>query len=114
MSELMLRIPYLPGQNDLEQMEVTFRALGTPTDKDWPEVSSFNSYNKLQMYPPPSRDELRKRFIAATENALNFMNGMMCLNPAKRWSTAQCLESEYFKELPRPSDPATIDITRKE
>ncbi|KAI8386550.1 Serine/threonine-protein kinase KIN28 [Nakaseomyces glabratus] len=113
-AELMLRIPYLPGQNDLEQMEVTFRALGTPTDKDWPEVSSFNSYNKLQMYPPPSRDELRKRFIAATENALNFMNGMMCLNPAMRWSTAQCLESEYFKELPRPSDPATIDITRKE
>ena len=109
-AELMLRIPYLPGQNDVEQMEVTFRALGTPTDKDWPEVSSFSTYNKLQIYPPPSKNELRKRFIAASENALDFMSGMLTMNPHKRWSALECLESEYFKELPSPSDPSTIKI----
>ena len=105
-AELMLRIPYLPGQDDINQMEVTFRALGTPTDKDWPEVSSFPGYNRLQIYPPPSRGELRKRFIAATESALNLMNGMLTMNPHKRWDTVKCLESDYFKELPPPSDPA--------
>ena len=109
-AELMLRIPYLPGQNDIDQMEVTFRALGTPTDKEWPEVSSFGSYNKLQIYPPPSIDELRKRFIAASENALNFMCGMLTMNPKKRWNAIECLESEYFKEMPPPSDPSEIKI----
>ncbi|CAI5187796.1 ANM_HP_G0244290.mRNA.1.CDS.1 [Saccharomyces cerevisiae] len=68
----MLRIPYLPGQNDVDQMEVTFRALGTLKIEIGPEVSSFMTYNKLQIYPPPSRDELRKRFIAASEYALGF------------------------------------------
>lgn len=109
-AELMLRIPYLPGQDDMNQMEVTFRALGTPTDKDWPEVSSFAGYNKLQIYPPPSRDELRKRFIAATESALTLMENMLMMNPQTRWDTIQCLESEYFKELPAPTDPAEINI----
>ena len=109
-AELMLRIPYLPGQDDMNQMEVTFRALGTPTDKDWPEVSSFAGYNKLQIYPPPSRDELRKRFIAATESALTLMENMLLMNPQTRWDTIQCLESEYFKELPAPTDPAEINI----
>lgn len=109
-AELMLRIPYLPGQDDVNQMEVTFRALGTPTDKDWPEVSTFSGYNKLQIYPPPSRDELRKRFIAATENALSLMENMLMMNPHTRWTTAQCLECEYFRELPEPSDPADIKL----
>ncbi|CCH59776.1 hypothetical protein TBLA_0B09590 [Henningerozyma blattae CBS 6284] len=105
-AELMLRIPYLPGRDDIDQIDVTFRALGTPTDRDWPQVSSFSTYNKLQIYPPPSRDELRKRFIAASERALDLMIGMLMMNPFKRWSAIQCLESEYFKELPEPSDPA--------
>ncbi|CCD23365.1 TFIIH complex serine/threonine-protein kinase subunit KIN28 NDAI_0B03310 [Naumovozyma dairenensis CBS 421] len=111
-AELMLRIPYLPGQNDVDQMEVTFRALGTPTDKDWPEVSSFNSYNKLQIYPPPSTFELRKRFIAASENALKFMSGMLTMNPVKRWSAIECLESEYFQEMPPPTNPSEIPLPK--
>lgn len=109
-AELMLRIPYLPGQNDVDQMEVTFRALGTPTDKDWPEVSTFPAYNKLQIYPPPSREELRRRFIAASENALNLMCGMLLMNPQKRWNATQCLESEYFREAPAPTEPSSIKI----
>ena len=35
-AELMLRTPYLPGESDLSQLETIFRALGTPTDVDWP------------------------------------------------------------------------------
>lgn len=109
-AELMLRVPYLPGSNDADQMELTFRALGTPTDRDWPDVSSFDSYNQLTMYPKPSRDELRKRFIAASENALDLLSAMLTMNPHKRWSAAQCLESTYFKEFPPPSDPSTIKL----
>lgn len=35
-AELMLRIPYLPGESDMDQLKTTFRALGTPTEEDWP------------------------------------------------------------------------------
>jgi cyclin-dependent kinase 7 len=35
-AELMLRTPYLPGDSDMDQLQTIFRALGTPTDQDWP------------------------------------------------------------------------------
>jgi cyclin-dependent kinase 7 len=36
----MLRIPYLPGESDMDQLRTIFRALGSPTEDDWP-VSSM-------------------------------------------------------------------------
>jgi cyclin-dependent kinase 7 len=35
-AELMLRTPYLPGESDMDQLKTTFRALGTPTEEEWP------------------------------------------------------------------------------
>ena len=40
-AELMLRIPYLPGESDMDQLKTTFRALGTPTEDEWPVNSYF-------------------------------------------------------------------------
>lgn len=39
-AELMLRTPYMPGENDIEQLNTIFRALGTPKESDWPVCSS--------------------------------------------------------------------------
>lgn len=35
----MLRTPYLVGENDFDQLNTIFRALGTPTEQDWPVES---------------------------------------------------------------------------
>ena len=35
-AELMLRTPYLPGETDMDQLKTIFRALGTPTEEEWP------------------------------------------------------------------------------
>lgn len=40
-AELMLRTPYLAAESDIGQLNVIFRALGTPTDDEWP-VSLVN------------------------------------------------------------------------
>ena len=42
-AELMLRIPYMPGESDMDQLKTIFRALGTPTEEDWP-VSEQDSF----------------------------------------------------------------------
>jgi len=38
--ELVLRVPFLSGDSDADQLKKTFHAMGTPTDEDWP-VSLF-------------------------------------------------------------------------
>jgi hypothetical protein len=39
----MLRTPYLPGESDMDQLKTIFRALGTPTEEEWPVRSPFLS-----------------------------------------------------------------------
>lgn len=107
-AELMLRLPYLPGQDDVDQLDVTFRALGTPTEPTWPNVSQLPLYNSLKMYPPPSRQELRSRFSAATEKALDLMILLTQLDPLKRANSTQALLHDYFTESPLPTEPEKL------
>lgn len=46
-AELMLRTPYLPGESDMDQLKTTFRALGTPTEEDWPVGDGRSSATHL-------------------------------------------------------------------
>lgn len=107
-AELMLRTPYLPGKDDSDQLDVTFKALGTPTEQTWPNVSSLPLYNALRVYPPPSRQELRNRFSAATEKALDLMIFMTQLDPSRRCTLTQALMHEYFTEIPLATDPEDL------
>lgn len=33
---LMCQVPFLPGETDLDQLDKTFQALGTPSVETWP------------------------------------------------------------------------------
>lgn len=35
-AELMLRTPFMAGETDMDQLKTIFRALGTPTEAEWP------------------------------------------------------------------------------
>lgn len=36
LAELMLRVPFLPGESDLDQLTKIFQALGSPSEETWP------------------------------------------------------------------------------
>jgi cyclin-dependent kinase 7 len=40
LAELLLRVPFLPGESDLDQLTKIFQALGTPTEETWPVRSN--------------------------------------------------------------------------
>ena len=109
-AELMLRTPYLPGNSDSDQVHVTFRALGTPTESSWPGVSELPGYSLIEKnkFPAPSVQELKNRFLAASDNALKLMNDMLQINPLKRIDTATALQSPYFTETPLPTKPEDL------
>ncbi|KAK9480920.1 kinase-like domain-containing protein [Lipomyces japonicus] len=120
-AELMLRTPYLPGQSDLDQLDLTFKAMGTPSDETWPGVSSLPDFfydpvktntntnnnnkddKKSGMYASPSREEMRMRFSAASETALDFLMSLTTLDPAQRIDTIDALGHEYFRTRPEPT-----------
>lgn len=41
LAELLLRVPFLPGISDLDQLSKITQALGTPNETNWPVSTSF-------------------------------------------------------------------------
>lgn len=35
LAELLLRVPFFPGESDLDQLTKIFSAMGTPTEDNW-------------------------------------------------------------------------------
>lgn len=101
-AELMLRTPYLPGEGQISQLDTTFRALGTPTEKDWPGMTLLPDYQKFKSYPRPSLPDL---FTSATPDAIQLLESMLVYNPTKRITAAEALAHRHFRLDPQPTNP---------
>lgn len=115
-AELMLRTPYLPGDSDMDQLKTIFRALGTPSEEDWPvrastscRLRTFQSlmdfvlqghtslpnYVALGQFP---KSPLKLLFTAASADALDLLGKLLMYEPRRRIS-AKDVESPFFLSL---------------
>eukprot|EP00697_Spironema_sp_BW2_P006180 gnl/Spiro4/18621_TR9987_c0_g1_i1.p1 gnl/Spiro4/18621_TR9987_c0_g1~~gnl/Spiro4/18621_TR9987_c0_g1_i1.p1 ORF type:complete len:304 (+),score=82.72 gnl/Spiro4/18621_TR9987_c0_g1_i1:88-999(+) len=98
-AELMLRVPYMAGESDLDQLGKIFSALGTPSEAQWPGMTQLPDYVRFE---PAHAAPLRTLFTAVSDNALDLLSSLLRFDPAKRISTAEALSHPYFSELPAP------------
>lgn len=99
-AELMLRMPYMPGDSDIDQLEKIYHARGTPTDETWPDRHSLPSYIEFSACEPPDHKQL---FTASSTGALKLLDRMLMLDPMRRPTAAEILEDPYFTaEQPPP------------
>lgn len=82
-AELMLRVPYLAGDSDMDQLKTIFRALGTPTEVDWPGHTKLPDYVPVGQFP---KQHLGSLFTAATQDALQLLQGFLLYEPRRRIS----------------------------
>ncbi|KIL00759.1 hypothetical protein PAXRUDRAFT_7974 [Paxillus rubicundulus Ve08.2h10] len=104
-AELMLRTPYLPGETDMDQLKTIFRALGTPTEEDWPGHTKLPDYVPVGQFP---RTPLRDLFTAASGDTLNLLSKTLTYEPRKRISAKEALHHPYFTSLPYPTHPSKL------
>ena len=104
-AELMLRIPYLPGESDMDQIKTIFRALGTPTEQEWPVSENLwpitiwragadrsKGHTKLPDYVPVGqfpKPPMRDLFTAASGDAINLLARCLTYEPRKRISARE-------------------------
>ncbi|KAG7443597.1 Pkinase-domain-containing protein [Guyanagaster necrorhizus] len=104
-AELMLRTPYLAGESDMDQLKTIFRALGTPTEQDWPGHTKLPDYITVGQFP---KTPLRDLFTAASPDALNLLSKCLIYEPRRRISAKDALHHQYFFAQPHPSYPSKL------
>ena len=106
-AELMLRTPYLPGNTDMDQLKTIFRALGTPTEQQWPGMSTLPDYVKFPHYP---RHSLKQLFTAADAVTLDLLESLLAFDPMKRPTALEALKHPYFAQGASPTSPERLAL----
>ena len=101
-AELMLRTPYLPGDSDASQLTTIFRALGTPSQADWPYHQSLPNYAPFEQFP---KQNLALLFTAASPESLDFLAQCLRYDPLRRLRSTDALQHAYFRTGPLPTPP---------
>jgi len=100
MAELHGRKPLFPGKDYIQQMNLIFDILGSPTPSD----TSFISNKKALQYIQ-TQMEMRKPiplasiYPQANPTAVSLMESMLTFNPHKRISVQAALDHPYFRNL---------------
>ncbi|XP_028269899.1 cyclin-dependent kinase 7 isoform X2 [Parambassis ranga] len=100
LAELLLRIPFLGGDSDLDQLTKIFEALGTPTEDTWPGMSSLPDYVSFKIFPGTPLEHI---FSAAGDDLLELLRGLFTFNPSTRTTATQALKMRYFSNRPGPT-----------
>jgi cyclin-dependent kinase 7 len=114
-AELVLRIPFLAGATDVNQLELICRLIGTPTEENWPGVSSLEAYVAMskdkQLVPQRSKADWLAQFLTIGKEGVDLLMQMMTLDPNKRISATDALRHAWWTIEPRPTKAE--DLPRK-
>lgn len=129
MGELILQLPLLPGESELEQFALIVKLLGSPSDKIWPKMRLLPgiydrgrtaaaeevpvSAGRVRYIPPPvgaqRENMLERRLVGQTKETIRLINEMLTFDPDRRISAGDALRERYFtREMPPPQRPELI------
>jgi len=92
-AELIKRVPILPGRSELDQLTKIFHLLGTPTESDWPGLSSLPSYMEFTPKPAVPMEQI---LPTSTKETRDLLKLMLQLDPNKRPSAQEALQHPFF------------------
>ncbi|CAD6570597.1 MAG: hypothetical protein TREMPRED_005916 [Tremellales sp. Tagirdzhanova-0007] len=103
--ELILRVPFLAGETDMDQLKKTFHAMGSPTEQEWPGHTQLPDYHEMPGYPKSPWWSL----ISSIGNeGVDLARELLKFDPVKRPSAKQAIYHRFFTVLPRPTPPIRL------
>ncbi|CAD5116699.1 unnamed protein product [Dimorphilus gyrociliatus] len=105
LAELLLRVPFVAGDSDLNQLSKIFEALGTPKEDDWPEMTQLPDYIEFKYQ---EGTPLKQIFTAAGQDLLDLLESMFKFDPLRRCTAAEALKMDYFSSNPQPTANSSL------
>lgn len=99
--------PILAGNSDLNQAQMIFDLVGSPTEENMPGWSSLPGCEGVQSFKarPPT---LQQVFREQGSSAISLLSELLKLDWRKRINAIDALEHPYFKNSPLPAKPEEI------
>jgi len=99
--EMLNHSPLFPGENDIDQLCIVMRTLGTPTEDSWPGLSELPDYNKIT-FPEMKSIPIEEVVPDASHDAVELLKHFLVYPPQDRISANKALVHPYFFTLPLP------------
>lgn len=100
-AEMATRKPLFPGDSEIDEIFKIFRVLGTPTEEDWPGVTSFPDFKSSFPKWVRKADELlvsNDGYKVLGDDGLDLLESLLVYDPAGRISAKQAVIHPYFLE----------------
>lgn len=100
-AEMGTRKPLFPGDSEIDEIFKIFKLLGTPTEAEWPGVTSFPDFK--ESFPKWERKHEEELVNAdgikvLGEEGLNLLESLLVYDPAGRISAKQAVHHAYLTE----------------
>ncbi|KAL9094956.1 MAG: hypothetical protein Q9165_002906 [Trypethelium subeluteriae] len=102
-AEMCTRKPLFPGDSEIDEIFKIFRILGTPSEQEWPGVTSLPDFKPS--FPKWQRSDLGSNVSSLDEDGLDLLEGLLMYDPASRISAKQALNHVYFVDEPAMPQP---------
>lgn len=100
-AEMATRKPLFPGDSEIDEIFKIFRLLGTPTEQEWPGVTSFPDFkSSFPKWERKQDDELVNAdgVKVLGNEGLELLDALLVFDPAGRMSAKQAVHHPYFQD----------------
>jgi cyclin-dependent kinase len=94
--EILNGKPLFCGESEIEQLLAIFRVLGTPTEDTWPGINYFKDWHEFPQWSPKKLEII---YPQIDKESIDFLQSMLRLNPLKRITIIEAIQSKYFDEI---------------
>ena len=102
-AELFNGEPLVPGSSDIEQLARVLAARGTPLEStpSWKGAKDLPDFKKVS-FKPTIKPNIQSLVPKAPQAALDLIDSLLTLDPARRPTAAVALTHPFFKQPPAP------------